>query len=133
MKQRILVLTFILIFICINQCSRADTVQNNSGSAQTSVQNINYENCYKMYKLDKENLFYQTLAAINSNNFTIDEIQTYNGYIMFTAVKKKYIATVAGIDKSNSMLKITPCNNLYYFQPGIITNIFKYIDVNNSL
>lgn len=111
----------------------AEIVQGSPEASLTVVQNINYENCYKMYKLDKENLFYQTLAAINSNNFTIDEIQTYNGYVMFTAARKKYIATIAGIDKSNSMLKITPCNNLYYFQPGIVSNIFKYIDVNNSL
>ena len=71
-----------------------------------------------------------TLASISANKFSIDEIQTANGYIIFTANRNKYLATIAKVDNSNSILKITPCNNIYNFPPGIITNTFKYIELN---
>ena len=86
-----------------------------------------------MYNTDKKNLFYLSLGAINANRFKIEEIQTNNGYIIFSTGKNKYLATVSEIDKDNSILKITPCNNLYYFQPGIISNIYKYIDLNKDI
>ena len=95
-------------------------------------QNIPYSDCTKMFDIDKEKLFYLTLGAINANKYNTDEIQTANGYIMFTSAKNKYLATVAGIDKTNSILKITPCNNLYYFKPIIINNIYNYIDSNKN-
>ena len=83
-----------------------------------------------MFAVNKDKLFYLTLGSITANKFTIDEIQTENGYIIFTAAKNQYLATIGMIDSSNAILKITPCNNIYYFQPGIIINIFKYIDLN---
>ena len=96
----------------------------------TVPQNIKFEDCTKMFAVNKDKLFYLTLGAITANKFNVDEIQTENGYIIFTAAKKQYLATIGMIDSSNAILKITPCNNIYYFQPGIIINIFKYIDLN---
>ena len=95
-------------------------------------QNISYEECTKIFNLNREKLFYLTLVSINMNRFNIDEIQTSNGYIMFTVNRNKYIATVSKVDNSNSVLKITPCNNVYNFPPGILVNTFKYIELNKN-
>lgn len=96
----------------------------------TVPQHISFETCTKMFAINKEKLFYLTLGAISANKFAVDEIQTANGYIIFTAANNKYLATVASIDPLNSILKITPCNDIYYFQPGIVVNMFKYVDLN---
>ena len=123
----IFVCFFIMQFVC------AEEIQPAQPNPATTYQNISYQDCTKMYNTNKENLFYLSIGSINANKFTIEEIQTNNGYIIFSAGKNKYVATVAKIDKDNSILKITPCNNLYYFQPGIISNIYKYIDLNKDI
>ena len=69
------------------------------------------------------------LASISANRFKVEEIQSAYGYIIFSANRNKYTAAVAKVDNKNSILKITPCNNVYNFPPGIITNTFKYIDI----
>ena len=96
----------------------------------TTPQNIMFEDCTKIFAVNKEKLFYLTLASLSANRFLIDEVQTSNGYVVFTVNKNKYLATVAGVDSSNAILKITPCNNVYNFPPGILINTFKYIDLN---
>ena len=96
----------------------------------TTPQNIMFSNCTKIFAVNKEKLFYLTLASLSANRFMIDEVQTANGYVIFTVNRNKYLATVAGVDSSNSILKITPCNNVYNFPPGILLNTFKYIDLN---
>lgn len=93
-------------------------------------QNIMFEHCTKIYGVNQEKLFYLTLASISANRFNIDEIQTANGYVIFSVNRNKYLATVAKVDDKNAILKITPCNNVYRFPPGIITNTFKHIDLN---
>ena len=105
-----------------------------SANSNTPVyQNIQYEDCTKIYNTDKEKLYFLTIGAVNSNKYKLEELQTDNGYIIFSVGKSKYLLTIAGIDNNNSILKITPCNNLYYFQPEIITNIYKYIDLNKDI
>ena len=118
----------------------ADEVQPSQSQPQpqtnplTVPQNIPFENCTKMFEgINKEKLFLLTLFAVNANNFTIEEIQSNNGYVIFMAARQKYLATVAGIDNNNSILKITPCNNIYFFQPGIVANVFKYIELNKNM
>ena len=96
----------------------------------TVSQHIMFENCTKIFGINQEKLFYLTLASISANRFNIDEIQSANGYIIFSANRNKYLATISKIDKTNAILKITPCNNVYNFPPGVITNTFKYIDLN---
>ena len=124
----------ILFFLAISV--NAEVVQPVEQAQQPSLttpQNVSFSTCTKMFEgIDKEKLFYLTLGAINENRFSINEIQTYNGYIIFTAAKNKYLATIASIDNKNSILKITPCNSNYFFQPGIVVNIFKYIDINKN-
>ena len=96
----------------------------------TTPQSITFENCTKIFAVDKEKLFYLTLASLSANRFLIDEVQTTNGYVVFSVNHNQYLATIAGVDNSNAILKITPCNNVYNFPPGILTNTFKYIDLN---
>lgn len=96
----------------------------------TVPQNIMFENCTKLFAVNKEKLFYLTLSSLSANRFLIDEVQTANGYVIFTVNRNKYLAAVAGVDSANSILKITPCNNVYNFPPGILINTFKYIDLN---
>lgn len=126
---------FLFIFFTTNSISADDVAQTSSlqPPAQTSLttpQNIAYANCTKMFTVNKEKLFYLTLAAVNANKFEVDEIQTENGYIIFTVAENKYLATIAGIDAQNSILKITPCNDIYFFPPGVFLGMFKYIDLN---
>ena len=129
MKRALFIFASILIF----QPIVFSEMQTQTEQSATTYQNIQYEDCTKMYNTDKKNLFYLSLGAINANRFKIEEIQTNDGYIIFSTGKNKYLATVSEIDKDNSILKITPCNNLYYFQPGIISNIYKYIDLNKDI
>ncbi len=101
-------------------------------STLITAQNVKYENCTKVFNTDNVSLFYLTIAAINANRFTIDEVQSKSGYVLFTAVNKQFLATVLNVNTNQAMLKITPADNNYFFQPGIILNIYKYIELNLS-
>lgn len=120
MKLRVIILALFLTL----SAAWADT------TSLTTPQNIAFEDCSKMFAVNKEKLFYLTLGAVSANKFSIDEIQTENGYIIFTAAKNKYLAMIGSIDSANAILKITPCNNTYFFQPGVVVNMFKYIELN---
>ena len=120
----------IFMFLLISNISYADVTQLTTVTSLTVPQNISFEDCTKIFGVNQEKLFYLTLASISANRFNIDEIQSANGYIIFSANRNKYLATVSKIDKTNAILKITPCNNIYNFPLGILTNTFKYIDLN---
>jgi len=91
---------------------------------------VGFENCNKFYKIDSQKLFYLTLAGINANRFVINEIQSKSGYVLFSVGQKHFLARIVSVDAKNSILKITPCNNIYYFPIGIAQNMFKYIELN---
>ncbi len=118
--------------------SASDASQNqsipqfNTPSLSTLVtpQNVSFDMCTKTFAMNNDRLFYLTLAAVNANRFEIKEIQSKTGYILFSAVGKEFLASVITIDKYRSMLKITPANNNYFFAPGIVLNMYKYIEVN---
>lgn len=101
-------------------------------STLITSQNVAFDNCTKVFNTDNASLFYLTIAAINANRFEINEIQSTSGYIMFTAVNKQFLATISNVNTSQGLLKITPVDGGYYFQPGICSNIFKYIELNLS-
>lgn len=112
----------------------AKTMQTSSMQVQTpstvQPQPIDFSQCSKYYKIDGQKLFYLSLASANANRFIIDEIQSKSGYILFTAAKRQFLASVVSIDSKNSMIKITPTDNNYLFPIGIIQNFFKYIELN---
>ena len=128
------IFALILVLFALNLqnvfAEKANMSDNKEISSIIQPQNIAFEDCTKMFSVNKEKLFYLTLGAISANNFLVDEIQTSNGYVIFSAANNKYLATIAGIDSANSILKITPCNNVYFFPSGILINMFKYIDMN---
>ena len=130
MKMRVVLIVLFLINITCCYADPAQQTTQQNAILITQPQNINFENCSKMFAVNKEKLLYLTMGAVNANRFAIEEIQTSDGYIIFTAAGNKYLATISGIDASNSILRITPCNDIYYFQPGIILGMFKYVGMN---
>lgn len=128
MKKIFIILSlFVMPYLSAEEITPPQAVTQNP---LTVSQNIMFENCTKIFGINQEKLFYLTLASISANRFNIDEIQSANGYIIFSANRNKYLASVSRIDRTNAILKITPCNNVYNFPPGVITNTFKYIDLN---
>ena len=130
MKMRVFIIACLLSISVVLAEPVASVSQPQVAPPITQPQNIAFENCTKMFAVNKEKLFYLTLSAVTANKFSIDEIQTQNGYIIFSAANNKYLATIAGIDADNSILKITPCNEIYFFPPGILLGMYKYIELN---
>lgn len=131
--ERILKTLVILIGIVIGTSLSSNATETMNLSTLLTAQNVQYENCTKVFNTDNVSLLYLTISAINANRFTINEIQSKSGYVLFTAVNKKFLASIANVNTNQGMLKITPVDNNYYFQPGIVMNIFKYIELNQSL
>ena len=130
MKLRVLILACFLSLSTVFADTTVSVTQPVTTLPITQPQNIAFENCTKMFAVNKERLFYLTLSAVTANKFSIDEIQSNNGYIIFSAANNKFLATIAGIDADNSILKITPCNDIYFFPPGVFLGMYKYIEMN---
>lgn len=130
--ERIIKLSIVLVVLCLSIMPANAVGETFNLSTLITAQNVHYENCTKVFNTDHVSLFYLTLAAINANRFTVDEIQSKSGYILFTAVNKKFLAMVSNVNTNQGMVRITPADNNYYFQPGIVLNIFKYIELNLS-
>ena len=123
-----ILITVLIINIIIPQfCWSAETVVNQS---LVTPQEVAFSACTKTFDISAERLFYLAIASANANRFTIDEIQSKTGYILFTAAEKQFLASVVKKDANHSMLKITPTNNVYHFPPGVVSNFFKYIELN---
>lgn len=130
--ERTIKFLFALLLI-FNICTCAAKAEDGiSLSTLVTPQNIDYNICTRNYILTPEKLFYMAIASINANRFTIDEIQSKTGYILFTAVNRQYLASVVKVDAHKSMLRITPASNNYFFAPGIVLNVFRYIDLNGA-
>lgn len=129
--ERILKYLFVSVFIITASIMPANAVSDMmSLSTLITSQNVQFEQCTKVFNTDNASLFYLTIAAINANRFDIEEIQSKSGYIIFTAVNKQFVANISNVNTNQGMVKITPADGSYYFQPGICSNIFKYIDLN---
>lgn len=127
MERTIKNFTIIFIMLLFSSFAKADDMVN-----LITPQNIDFKICTRNYILPAEKLFYMAIASAKENRFTVDEIQSKTGYILFTAAGKQYLASVIKIDNENSQLKITPANNNYFFAPGIVLNFFRYIDLNGA-
>lgn len=102
-------------------------------SALLQAQNVKYQDCIKVFNTDNVHLLHLTVASINANKFKIDEIQSRTGFVLFTAVGKQFLASISNVNTNQGMLKITPVDDNYYFQLGIVANIFKYIELNLNI
>ena len=88
------------------------------------------DDCYKIYSVDADNLFMSAISAINqSNKYQISEIQTKNGYILFTHGNKYYLLTLTKRYKNQTEIKILPQNSDYSQGAGVANNIFNLIDI----
>lgn len=122
---------FILLAVCsFGIFANAAAAEELPLSVLITPQTVAFENCTKQYNLPPEKLYYLTLGSINANRFEVIELQSKTGYILFKAVGKDFLASIVKLGTQKSMLKITPTNGNYYFAPGIVTNMFKYIDLN---
>lgn len=122
----------LIVVICIIGFALGATAEESTLSALITPQNVEFGECTKQYNLAPEKLYYLTVGAINANRFEVEELQAKTGYILFKAVGKEFLASIVKLGTQKSMLKITPTDGSYYFAPGIITNTFKYIDINTS-
>ncbi len=127
MERIVAVIFAVMLFFC-GLSVRADETLDLS--ALITAQNVNYQDCIKVFNTDNVHLLYLTIASVNANHFKIDEIQSRSGFVLFTAVGKQFLASVSNVNTNQGMLRITPVDDNYYFQPGIVTNIFKYIELN---
>lgn len=137
-KMKKYIFTSLVFLLCSLPCFASSAPLQNVNvnvnvNPQVIPQSIDFNICNKTFKLDTQKLFYLTLASVNANKFHIDEIKSKSGYILFSVAEKQFLASVIQIDAKNSMLKITPCNNIYYFPSGIVQNMFKYIELNANL
>ena len=124
----ILVIVICLLFgYGLNVCAEEMTL-----SALVTPQNVEFNDCTKQYNIPPEKLYYLTACAINENRFEVLELQSKTGYILFKAAGKEFLASIVKLGTQKSMLKITPTDGNYYFAPGIVSNTFKYIDLNIS-
>ena len=130
--ERTIKLLFTTLLVLMLGASNVWAEESMSLSTMVTPQNVDYNLCTRNYILTPEKLFYMSIASINANRFTIDEIQSKTGYILFTAVGRQYLASVVKVDSSKSMLRITPTSNNYFFAPGIVLNVFRYIDLNGA-
>ena len=119
------IVKILIIFIMLCTPAWADMTMQQL----TTPANVSFETCIKTYNLPVNKLYYLTLNSITANNFETKELQSKTGYILFKAAGREFLATVAYYGANKSILRITPANNVYYFAPGIVLNIFKYIDV----
>lgn len=128
--ERILKFFLVIIILLSGMQTFAQETQPMNLSTLITSQNVSYETCTKVFNTNCVSLLYLVVSAINANRFTVDEIQSKSGYVLFTAVNKQFLAMVSNVNTNQAMLRITPADENYYFQPGIVLNIFKYIDLN---
>lgn len=128
--ERILIISAISFIFALFMPAIAS--EQSSISTLITIQHNKYQNCVKVFNVDNVTLYYMTVAAINANKFEVEEIQSGAGNILFKAVNKEFLATVSNVNTNQAILRITPVDNNYYFQPGIVSNIFKFIDMNMS-
>lgn len=124
---RIVLILALMLFTSITAFAEGEVV------SLVTPQNVEFSTCTKTFDMPQEKLYYLAIASANANKFTIEEIQSKTGYILFSAAGKQYLASVVKVNAKQSMLRITPTNNNYFFPPGIVLNFFKYIDLNNEV
>ena len=92
------------------------------------AQNI-LENCYKIYPKDADSLFMSAISALGSNkNYTISEIQSGNGYILFLYGSKYYLLTLTKRYQNQTEIKILPQNSDFSQDDKVAQNVFSLID-----
>ncbi len=126
MKKLISILLLISVFGFYQKACADNIIPSAVKSVPSSI------DFAKSYKTNSENLLYLLLAAINEQNYLIEEIQFKTGSVLFKAYTKEFIASVASQDGYNSFVKIIPADNNYNFSPALIQKLHTYIENNNK-
>lgn len=129
MKKTFISLFTLLIFF-IGQITFAEDVVPINTTIKAVPDSIDFS---KTYKTTSENLLYLLLAAINAQNYSIEEIQFRTGSVLFKAYTKEFIASVSAQDGYNSFIKIIPADNNYNFSPVLLEKLHNYIELNNNI
>lgn len=124
MIKKIILSVFLILFTTIPTI--AEEVEISTQEKRT-VPYTNYRDCIKLYKLPFDKLFFLALSSVEANKYEIVEMQSRGGYIIFKAENKEFLITVLQKDKLYSFMKISPCDNNYYFSPTIPDKIFNQI------
>lgn len=95
---------------------------------QSTSSYTNYRDCIKLYKLPFSKLYFLALSSVEANKYETLEMQSRNGYIIFKVDNREFLLSVMKKDKNYTFLKLTPCDNNYYFSPLIPQKIFNYIN-----
>lgn len=124
------IIFIILVFCCFNigQAALCEDILE-ATYAQNAAEYTNYKNCIRLYKLPYEKLYYLALSSIPASKFEIVEMQSRNGYIIFQTDNREFLLSIFKKDKNYTFIRLTPCDNNYYFSPSIVTKIFNYIDI----
>lgn len=90
---------------------------------------FNLNECYKIYSYDADILYMSALSAINSDSkYNISELQSKNGYILFTHGAKYYLLTLTKRYKNQTEIKILPQNSDYSEGCQAAKEIFTILD-----
>ena len=89
--------------------------------------------CYDTVAMNSEQLFYLTLAALNTMNFKIKEVQSKTGTVLFQAYSREFLVTIADQGANNTFIKILPTDSNYSFSPALVQNIFGFLKANSGV
>ena len=87
-------------------------------------------NYYKLYPINADNLDMIALNALSSNDrYNIYEIQTKNGYILFSTNAKFYLLTVTKRYQNQTEIKVLPQNSDFSDTLETVKTVFNLIDL----
>jgi len=87
------------------------------------------QGCYKIYPKDADSLFMSAISAIGSDKrYTISEIQSKNGYILFLSGSKYYLLTLTKRYQNQTEIKVLPQNSEFSEGSSVAQNVFSLID-----
>ena len=86
------------------------------------------EECYKLYPNDADTVFMNAVAVLNTaNEYTISELQSKNGYILFLNAGKYYLLTVTKRYQNQTEVKILPQNSDYSLGSVVAADVFSLL------
>ena len=88
-----------------------------------------FEESFKIYSMNADELFMNTLSALNnSKQFEIAEIQSANGYILFLYGSRYYLLTLTKRYQNQTEIKVLPQNSDYSQGSVVAQSVFALID-----
>ncbi len=87
--------------------------------------------CEKNFGLNADELYLLTLSILNgTGQFMVEEIQSKNGYILFSINEQKYIAQISKINSLSSNIKILSATSDYTKGTNVQKMVFDALNLN---